>query len=160
MSVAFDNSRFTMNIDGRILAGHGPVTDAVRGIACRHDWPETWLNEEAVSAIPRARDFKARTVYGGANLMVTAASAEHLLAMKVRAARGKDLDDIRRLVRHLDLGSVKDVFDIHDQVFPDQPLSEESLQVVQEFFADLWSEDQSTGNPDQGHGKGETGSGR
>ena len=52
---------------------------------------------------------------------MTAASAEHMLAMKVRAGRIKDYDDIVFLVGRLRIRTAKEVFDQHDEVFPRKP---------------------------------------
>ena len=49
MALGFDNRRHTMDVDALIKRGHGPVVDAVRRIGRRRGWPDTWLNEEAVS---------------------------------------------------------------------------------------------------------------
>ena len=67
-----------------------PRTGSLAGAA----GPPSWLYEQAVLAIPKKPDHRARPVYGDANLVVTSASAVHLLAMKVRAGRIKDMDDI------------------------------------------------------------------
>ena len=85
MALGFDSRRLTRDVDALNREGHGSVTDAVRSVAHRRGWSDTWLNEQAVPAMPRGSDTSARTVYGDSNLLVTAASAEHLLAMKVRA---------------------------------------------------------------------------
>ena len=90
------------------------MVEAVRRIDRRRDWPKTWLNEEAVPSMPRGGDDRVRTVYGDRHLVVTAASAEHLLPMKVRAARPKDQADIAFLVRRLGLASGREVVDLHD----------------------------------------------
>ncbi len=56
MALGFDSRPLTHDVDALIREGHGPVTDAVRMIGRRRGWPETWLNEHAVSAIPRGSD--------------------------------------------------------------------------------------------------------
>ena len=48
--------------------------------------------------MPPARDDRARTVFNTPGLVVTGASAEHMLAMKIDAARNSDEDDIGVLV--------------------------------------------------------------
>ena len=66
---------------------------------------ETWvldtntsvrLDEQAVSAIAKALDTRARTHYATEYLVVTGASAEHMLAMKLETGRGRDMGDIAR----------------------------------------------------------------
>ncbi len=154
MALGFDDGRYTMDVDVLIREGHGPVVDAVRRIARRRGWPDTWLNEEAVPAMPRGRDGRARTVYGDRHLVVTAASAEHLLAMKVRAARVKDQEDIAFLARRLGLSSAREVFDLHDQAFPHDPPKKRSFDDACEILRDLWPQDRSLDRDDRyGYGR-------
>ncbi len=152
ISLAFDARRVTMDIDALILDGHGPVTDAARRIGRRRGWPTSWLNEQAVSAMPHEKDRRARTVYGDEGLVVTSASAEYLLAMKVRAGRAADMTDISFLVRHLGLRSAKEVFDLHDRVFPKRPLSERAFKNVRQHLAGFWPTDRSLCDRNTGGG--------
>ncbi len=138
ISLCFDARRTTMDVDALILEGHGPIVDAVRRIARKRGWPESWLNEQAVSAIPKTRDGLARTAYSDANLVVTSASTKHLLAIKIRAGRKKDLGDITLLVNHLGLRSIEEVVAVHDQVFPGDPLIGGLKPRVEQHLASLW----------------------
>ena len=88
IAMAFRDSRHTFDIDALMLEGHGPVFDASRRIARRNGWPERWLNEAAVAAIPLEPDRRARTVYASSNLVVSAASPQHLLAMNSNSQDG------------------------------------------------------------------------
>lgn len=149
MALGFDSRRLTHDVDALIREGHGPVTDAVRSVGRRRGWSDTWLNEQAAPAMPRGSDARARTVYGDGNLVVTAASAEHLLAMKVRAGRIKDYDDIVFLVDCLTLRSAKEVFDQHDEVFPGSPPPMDSFKNVRELLRKVWPEDRSLEGEDR-----------
>ncbi len=149
MALGFDNHRETMDVDALIQAGHGPVMDAVRRIGRRRGWPDEWLNERAVSAIPRGRDGRAMSVYGDSHLVVTAASAEHLLAMKVRAARPKDERDIASLTRRLGLSSARAVFDLHDDVFPRNPPRRRNFRRALRILRNLWTQDRSMDHDDR-----------
>ena len=81
MSLTFNRGRTTDDVDGRIEKGqHYRVTDAVRTVGRRHGLDDTWLNDQ-----------------------VAGASAEHLLTIKLMAARDADREDIRVLCRHLGL---------------------------------------------------------
>lgn len=143
MALGFDSRRLTYDVDALIRDAHGPVTAAVRSVGRRHGWSETWLNEQAVPAIPRGTDGRARTVYGDRNLVVTAASPDHMLAMKVRSGRIKDYDDILFLVNFLGLKSAREVFDLHDKVFPQDPPPEDSFKNVCKLLRSTWSNDRS-----------------
>lgn len=62
---------------------------------------------------------------------------EHLLAMKVRAARAvRDADDVRLLLATLQLGSVSAVEALVADYFPDEPLSDRSRQLVEDLLAE------------------------
>ncbi len=70
-------------------------------------------------------DPSAPRVFDHPGLRVSAASPEHLLAMKVDAARWRDADDIRLLVRHLGVRSGDEVIALCAGVFPDEPVRTE-----------------------------------
>lgn len=130
MALAYGRGRATADIDARIDTGHTALTDAVHEIARERNLPTSWLNEQAVSAIPRPPDRRARTLYQSAHLTVTGASAEHLLAMKLEAARRKDLDDIAFLVNHLGLTRTDDAMAIHAALLPDSERTDRARTVL------------------------------
>ena len=118
MALAFDRERITGDIDARIDAGHGALVEAVHEIAAERGLSAHWLNEQAVSAIPKARDTRARTLYATEYLVVTGASAQHMLAMKLEAGRGRDVSDIATLVRMLGLRDAEEGVAIHRRLLP------------------------------------------
>ena len=94
MSLAFDAGRITMDIDGRIVEGHDAITKTAQEMATDRGWPGSWLNEQASSFITRKKDERQRTLFQSPNLLVTGASPEHLLAIKMHRARPVDYPDI------------------------------------------------------------------
>ena len=84
-----------------------------------------------MSAIPKARDKRARTLYATVRnleqLTVTGASAEHLLAMKLEAGRAADETDIAALVKLLGLRSIEEGVEIHRRLFPESRKDTRSL---------------------------------
>ena len=58
--------------------------------------------------MPRGDDVRAKTVYDSPGIVVTGASAEYLLAMKVFAAREPDLQDIKHLAGMLGIDEASD----------------------------------------------------
>ena len=119
MSLAFDRSRTTHDVDARIDSGHGALTEAVREIARERGLPGTWLNEQATANLPRSPDTRARTVYESEYLTITGASAEHILAMKLEAGRATDVDDIATLIGRLRISTAEEALAIHGRLFPD-----------------------------------------
>ena len=81
MSLAFSRDRRTEDVDARIDNGHYRLTAAVRTVGRRHGLPDTWVNDEATTAIPRAADARATVVYESPYLTVTGASARHLFGL-------------------------------------------------------------------------------
>lgn len=118
MALAFDRERITGDIDARIDAGHGALVEAVQEIAAERGLATNWLNEQAVSAIRETPDVRARTLYATEHLVVTGASAEHMLAMKLEAGRGRDASDIATLVRMLRLRTPEEGVAIHRRLLP------------------------------------------
>ena len=96
MSLAFSRERTTRNVDARIDTGHSHLAQAVRKVGCKRGLGDTWLNDQATTAIPRSPDAKATTLYESPYLTVTGASEKHLLAMKLLAARSMDATTSRR----------------------------------------------------------------
>lgn len=69
--------------------------------------------------MPSTLDTHAPTVYDSPSLVVTGASAEHVLAMKLESGRAEDQEDIRTLVRHLKLTECAEAEAIHRSTFPE-----------------------------------------
>ena len=118
MAMAFDRSRTTHDIDGRIDKGHGALIEAVQEIAHLRGLPTSWLNDQAVPKMPTARDERARTVYASEYFTVTGASGEHILGMKLESGRAFDQKDVNTLVKHLKIQSAEEGTGIHGRLFP------------------------------------------
>ena len=119
MALAYGRGRSTEDIDARIDTGHGALTEAVHEIARERGLPPGWLNEQATSAIPREPDRRAQTLYESPHLVVTGASAEYLLAMKLEAGRNKDVEDITYLLDRLRIDKSDEALAIHEAALPD-----------------------------------------
>ena len=83
MLLAYGRTRATSDVDVRIDAANEAVTAAVADVAAEHGLEYDWLNQHAAACIPREADRRAPTLYNTPNLVITGASAEHLLAMKL-----------------------------------------------------------------------------
>ena len=119
MALAYGRGRSTEDIDARIDVGHTALTDAAHEIARERGLPQSWLNEQATTAIPREPDRRAQTLYESPHLIVTGASAEYLLAMKLEAGRDKDVEDIAYLLDRLRIQQSDKALAIHAAALPD-----------------------------------------
>ena len=130
MILAHAAARLTRDVDAAIQEGYRAVTDAARVVAERRGWPRTWLNEGAVSFMPQRSQRRGAVILDHPALKVVAATSEHMLAMKVKAARAADETDAELLLREGRYSTLEQVEDLVSAVFPDEPLHERQRQWV------------------------------
>jgi hypothetical protein len=135
MVLAFDARAGTRDVDA-LFEPDGPMLDAAREVAVELGLPRSWLNDQAGSYVS-GRAGRGTPVYDHPNLRVMTTPAEHLLAMKVRAARAaRDADDIRLLLQTLELDAVEEVTEVVVRCFPDDSLSDRSRLLLEDLFAE------------------------
>lgn len=133
MLLAYNSRTITRDIDA-IFAPDGPVVDAVREIAREKHWPTTWLNNQAASYAAR-NPGEGLAVFEHPHLQVMATPAEHLLAMKVLAARAvRDADDALNLLKHLNIQTTDSVWEIVGRYFTDAMISDRSRLFVDDII--------------------------
>ena len=131
LALAYDARRATRDIDA-IFQPHGIVLEEARAVSAELDLPAFWLNEQASAYVAPGGDPSAPHVFDHPGLRVLVASPEHLLAMKVLAARRRDGDDIRLLLEHLDLRSVNDVLALCAEIFPEEAVPDRARLVLED----------------------------
>lgn len=136
MTMAYQRDRATHDVDARIDDGHAAVLAAVEVIARRHGLPTSWLNEQATAYLPSTPDHRAPVVYDSPHLVITGASAEHLLAMKLEAARRTDQADIVALLRALAIRDTDTAVAIHASLFPDSRQTARARALVEIALGD------------------------
>ncbi|GAA0337046.1 hypothetical protein GCM10010151_28420 [Actinoallomurus spadix] len=134
MALAYDARRSTRDIDA-VFEPHGIVLDEAQNTAKELGLPPWWLNEQASVYVAPGGDPSARRVFDHPGLRVSAASPEHLLAMKIMAARRRDADDIRFLAEQLKLQSAAEALAVCAEVFPDEAVSDRARLVLEDIFA-------------------------
>ena len=134
MALAYDARRATRDIDA-IFQPHGIVVEEARAVATELGLPHWWLNEQASVYVAPGEDAAAPRVFDHPGLRVSAASPEHLLAMKVFAARNPDTEDIRFLIDHLRLSRPADVLALCAEIFPDETVPPRALLIIEDIFA-------------------------
>ena len=136
MTMAYQRDRTTQDVDARIDDGHQAVLTAVSTIARRHGLPTTWLNEQATAYLPAAPDLRVPVVFDSPHLIITGASAEHLLAMKLEAARRTDQADIATLLRTLDIQDANAAMAIHADLFPHSEQAGRARKILDTMLAE------------------------
>ena len=137
MIMAHAADRLTRDIDSAIEEGYGPVMEAASEIAQRRGWPSTWINEAATAYMPPPDRRHGIVVFDHPALKVVAATRDHMLAMKVRAARPTDIQDVTTLLSGSGLDTPAQVEAVYQSVFPDEPLPQRQRRWVKSLFAAL-----------------------
>ena len=137
MALAYDSDKLTRDIDAAIIEGHGAVIEAAREIALSRQWPTTWLNEQATPYMPTVPDRRGLVVFDHPALKVVVASREHMLAMKVRAARSSDVADTRRLLQETGLSGADEVEALVESVFPGECLGGRQRRWLEDLLTDI-----------------------
>lgn len=101
LMLAHRRSRSTMDVDALSIDHRDAVLAAARSVAQEQGLHDNWLNDEVrwIQVLPTQPDERAYVFFDSPHLVVIGASAAHVLAMRVRAARERDLEDIKSLVR-------------------------------------------------------------
>jgi hypothetical protein len=118
MALAYDARRATRDIDA-VFEPNGAVLEEARAVAVELGLPHWWLNEQASAYVARGKDTNAPRIFDHPGLRVSAASPEHLLAMKVLAARRRD------------------ALALCAQIFPDEPVPDRARMILEDIFDDL-----------------------
>lgn len=134
MALAYDLRRSTRD-DDALIQPNGAVLAEAQAVATEMGLPAWWLNEQASAYAAPGGDPNAPLVFENPGLRVHAASPEHLLAMKVQAARRRDAADIELLVKHLGLTTVDSVLAVCAEVFPDGPVPDRAVGLLRELLA-------------------------
>ncbi len=133
MALAYDARRSTRDIDA-VFHPNGIVLEESRAVAAELGLPQWWLNEQASAYTAPGGDPDGPRVFDHPGLRVQAASPEHLLAMKVLAARRRDSDDIAFLLGHIGLRTVEDVLALCAESFPDEPVPDRARLILEDVL--------------------------
>ncbi len=142
MVLAFQARQSTKDVDA-IFAPAAVVREAAAEVGRDRGWEEDWLNDGVkgwVSAHQNVRD----AGFNLPNLSVAMPAPEYLLAMKCMAARAdrgsRDMDDVKFLVRHLDLRGPETVLAIVEDYYPPDRLTVKTRYFVEAAFEEMNAE--------------------
>jgi hypothetical protein len=137
MVLAFDARFSTADIDGSMYP-----TDDVLAMAAeigeRRGLGTEWLNDSARQFIPAFKEPNWQPILKSGNVEIVAADERSMLAMKMRAGRGsRDRLDIKFLVKRCGVTSVAEALDLYDGYFPEDPLPDRTLPLLDEAIEAL-----------------------
>lgn len=134
MILAYDPTRDATHDIDALFTPDGPMITAIREVADERGWPSTWLNNQAAGYTSRTPG-RGSIVFDHPYLQVSATPAEHLLAMKVLAARAvRDSDDLKSLFAHLAITKQAQVWPIVERYFPNAEIPLRATQLVNDLL--------------------------
>jgi hypothetical protein len=108
------------------------VTEAAREIARLRDLPDDWLNAAANGFIPVFKSPEWQPLFRFGSLEVLAADDRTMLAMKIRASRGRrDETDIALLLTSCGVTSVEQAFALYEEYFPQDPAPPRARSILE-----------------------------
>ena len=121
MVLAHNSRDATDDVDGDFYP-RDIVTAIARDVANRRGLPAEWLNAAATGFLPvfKSPDWRPLFLFG--SLEVLAADNRTMLAMKIRASRGRrDEPDIALLLQLCEIDTVQAAFSLYEEYFPEDP---------------------------------------
>lgn len=135
MCLALDARHATRDVDGYFLPT-GSIRQAARRVAARAGVADEWLNDAVKGFLSPRGDFDSFLDLG--HLQVFVARPTYLLAMKCAAMRlgaeFQDLDDVRYLLRYLNLTHVNEALEVVTRYFDAETLPVKTRLALEELL--------------------------
>jgi len=134
MSLVYDERESTRDVDAYFLPAT-KIRHAAQRVAVNAGISEDWLNDGVKRFLSDKGQFDCFLELS--NLKVLCAQAEYLLAMKCLAMRigdeFHDLDDIRYLLRFLNITSLDRAYEIIGQYYPIDRFPQKTMYALEEL---------------------------
>jgi predicted nucleotidyltransferase len=124
----------TADVDAFDYTPHGTVDRAAAAVAVEMGLPRSWLNQQANAFVPRDADWRRSRGFDHSNLHLYVIVPEQLLAMKVRAGRPTDAENIAALLRILGITTIADVERVVCAADPDEPVPTRGLELAADLL--------------------------
>jgi hypothetical protein len=135
MCLAYAARPSTQDVDALFRPAR-EVREAAAKIAVRAGVQPDWLNDGVKAFLSERGEF--RTFLELDHLRVMVAQSEYLLAMKCLALRigeeSHDEDDVRYLLRHLDIGTYEDAIGVITRFYPLERFPQKTLYALGELL--------------------------
>jgi predicted nucleotidyltransferase len=136
MCLALDARPATRDVDAFFRPARA-VREAAARVAARAGVPETWLNDAVKAFLSPRGDFDSYLELS--HLRVFVARPEYLLAMKCASMRlgeeFRDLDDVRYLLRYLNVSRADEALRIVRQYFDEEQLQPKTRLALEELLS-------------------------
>ena len=125
----------TTDIDA-LLPQSPAVHSVIEEISKSENLPENWINDAVKAYVPFEVGTMWMDLFSVGEVSVRVASAELLLAMKLRADRGsRDRGDIHKLLEICGCRSIMEVQEIFERFYHQEVMGERTSLIVQKLLA-------------------------
>lgn len=133
VALAYDARRLTRDVDA-VFAPAAQVRTAAERVAQAHGLPADWLNDAVKGFLPPGVP-ASRLLMEVPGLRVEVAEPRYLLALKLRAARDEDVDDVRLLAGIAGIRTAHECVALLEATFPPSILTPRLQFFAEEVFA-------------------------
>jgi hypothetical protein len=135
MVLSLDARPTTKDVDA-IFKPASEIRSLAKEIAEELNLPEDWLNDGVKGFLPTKPNEKGSKILKYSNLNIWCPKPEYILAMKCMASRvdSKDGEDIKTLIKHLNLKTKEDVLEIVVSYFPAKEVPIKVQYFIEELF--------------------------
>ncbi len=143
LSLSYFDRDVTQDIDVINVRGgdNEAIAEAARSVASKLGLNDNWLNFEVnqIDALPTlGQEVEWRTIYSSPEVTIQVASAEALLAMKLRANRpGRDVNDIRALLALVGITDIQSSETLYESFYPGDVLPDRAIQILDNLLAEV-----------------------
>jgi hypothetical protein len=132
MCVVYDARPATKDVDA-VFKPTGQIREAARRVAATYDLKEDWLNDAVKGFVVH---HPQRVLAEFPCLKVFVPEPDYLLAMKALSARveATDKDDVRFLIRTLNITTAEEVFAVLAKYYPDKLIKPATKFFIEEMF--------------------------
>jgi len=124
----------TADVDAFDYTPHGAVEQAAALVAAEMGLPRSWLNQQASAFVSRGADWRRSRGFDHPSLHLYVIVPEQLLAMKVRAGRPTDAEDIATLCRILGITTIAEVEQVVCAAYPDEPAPARGIELAADIL--------------------------
>ena len=138
LALQYFDRESTVDIDAHPIGDADHVLAAGREVAEENGLPDDWLNNQAAVFIPEYGSIPLawETLYDDGTVVIQVASAEAMLAMKLRANRpGRDDTDIAKLMVLCDISSIAEAEEIYESFYAAEVLPDRAISMVTRILA-------------------------
>ena len=138
LALRYFDRESTVDIDAHPIGDAVHVLAAGREVAQENGWPDDWLNNQAAIFIPEygSATVAWETLYDDGTVVIQVASADAMLAMKLRANRpGRDDTDIAKLMVLCDITSVSEAEELYESFYSAEVMPDRAVTMVAKILA-------------------------